>query len=77
MLPHPPYSPDLPLSDYYLFADLKKMPQGKKFGFNEEAIAETEVYFESKNKSFCKEGIELLEKRWNECIALEGDYVDE
>ena len=25
LLPHPPYSPDLAPSDYYLFADLKKI----------------------------------------------------
>ena len=24
-----------------------------------------------------KKGIELLEKRWNQCITWEGDYVDE
>ena len=53
------------------------MLQGKRFGFNEEAIAETEAYFETKNKSFYKKGFEMLEKRWNECITLGGDYVDE
>ena len=26
---------------------------------------------------FYKKGIEMLEKRWDECITLEGDYVDE
>lgn len=77
LLPHPPYSPDLASSDYYLFADLKRMLQGKRFGSNEEVIAETEAYFEAKDKSFYKKGIEMLEKRWNECITLEGDYVDE
>jgi len=45
--------------------------------FGEEVIAETEAYFEAKDKSFYKKGIELLEKRWNQCITLEGDYVDE
>ena len=34
LLPHPPYSPDLAPSDYYLFADLKKMLQGKRFYSN-------------------------------------------
>jgi len=77
LLPQPPYSPDLAPSDYWLFADLKRMLQGKRFGSNEEVIAETEVYFEAKDKSFYKKGIELLEKRWNQCITLEGDYVDE
>ena len=45
LLPHPPYSPDLAPSDYWLFADLKRMPQGKRFDSNEEVISETEAYF--------------------------------
>ena len=52
LLPHPPYSPDLAPSDYWFFADLNKMLQEKKFGCNEELIAETEAYFESKDESF-------------------------
>ena len=55
LLPYPPYSPDLAPSNYHLFADLKRMLQGKIFGFNEEVIAETEAYFESKDKSFYKQ----------------------
>ena len=47
-----------------------------KFGSNEEVIAETEAYFEAKDKSFYIKGIEMLEKRWNECITLKGEYVD-
>ena len=63
--------------DYWLFADLKRMLTGKRFGSNEKVISETEAYFEAKDKSFYKNGIELLEKYWNQCITLEGDYVDE
>ena len=77
LLLHPPYSPDLALSNYWLVADPKRMLQGKSFGSNEEVISETEVYFETKDKSFFKKGIELLEKHWNQCITLERDYVDE
>ena len=67
----PPYSPDLaPI-------DLKRMLHGKRFGSNEEVISETKVYFEAKDKSFYKKGIELLEKYLNQCITLERDYVDE
>ena len=77
LLPHPLYSPDPAPSDYWLFADLNKMLQGKRFGSNEKVIVETEAYFESKDESFYKNGIEKLEKRWNECIKLEGNYVDE
>ena len=71
------YSPDLAPSYNWLLADLKGMLQGKKFGSNEEVISETETYFEAKDKSFYKKSVELLEKCWNQCITLEGDYVDE
>ncbi|KAJ0169391.1 hypothetical protein K1T71_014978 [Dendrolimus kikuchii] len=70
LLPHPPYSPDLAPSDYYLFADLKKMLQRKRFYSNEEVIAETNAYFEANNKSFYKKGIQMLEKRWTDCMLL-------
>ena len=77
LLPHPPYSPDLASSDFYLFADLRKMLQGKRFISDDEVIAATEAYFEAKDKSFYKKGIESFEKRWNDCIAMKGDNVDE
>ena len=30
------------------------------------------AYFETKNKSFYKKGIEMLEKRWTDCVAFLG-----
>ena len=53
------------------------MLQGKIFGSNEEVIAEIEAYFESKDESFYRKGIEKIKKRSNKCITLEGNYVDE
>jgi transposase len=47
LLPHPPYSPDLAPSDFFLFADLKRMLAGKKFSTNEEVSAENEAFFEA------------------------------
>ena len=52
LLPHTPYSPNLAPSDFYPFADLKKMLQGKRFSSDDEVIAATEAYFEAKDKSF-------------------------
>ena len=52
------------------------MLQGKRFGSNEEVIDENETYLAAKDKLFFKKGIEMLEKRWNECITLKGDYVN-
>ena len=76
LLLHPPYSLDLAPSNYWLFADLKRMLQRKRFGSNEEVISETEAYLEAKDKLFYKKGIKLLEKHWNQCITLEGDSDD-
>ena len=76
MLPHPPYSPDLALSDFFLFSDFKKMLAGKKFSADEEAIAETEIYFEAKDKLYYKNGIEKLYDQYNRCIALEGNCIE-
>jgi histone-lysine N-methyltransferase SETMAR len=43
LVPHPPYSPDLAPSDYYLFPNTKKWLAGRRFYSNEEVIAETHI----------------------------------
>jgi hypothetical protein len=58
LLPYPPYSQGLAPSDFFMFADFKRMLAGKKFSTNEQVIPETEVYFEAKEKSYYKNGIE-------------------
>ncbi|GFS83769.1 histone-lysine N-methyltransferase SETMAR [Trichonephila clavipes] len=57
LLSHPPYSSDLAPRSHWLFTDLQGMIQGKKFGSNEEVIAEVKAYFESKKKSFHEKGL--------------------
>ena len=53
------------------------MLQGKRFGSNEEVIAETETYFECKDESFYQKDIEKLREHWNECITFERNYANE
>ena len=43
---------------------------------NGEVIGETEAYFDEKEKSYYKSGIEKLENRYTRCIALEGNDVE-
>lgn len=76
LLPHPPYSPDLAPSDFFLFPNLKKWLSGKRFRSNQEVQCETNTYFEGLGKSYYADGIKRLEYRWNKCIALQGDYVE-
>lgn len=77
LLPHPPYSPDLAPSDYYLFPNLKRWLQGKRFHTNEEVILETDAYFADFDKLYYSRGIKMLEDRWKKCILLQGDYVEQ
>lgn len=59
----PPYSPDLVPSDYWLFADLKKISKERNFARMKEIFAENNAHFEDKDKSFYTVDIEKLEKR--------------
>lgn len=76
LLEHPPYSPDLAPSDFYLFPRLKEHLRGKKFLNDNEVMAAVEAYLESREKDFFLNGIRGLEKRWNKCVDLFGDYVE-
>ena len=43
----------------------------------ERDLAPMKKCIEVKNKAFYKKDIEFLGKWWNQCITLEGDYVDD
>lgn len=76
ILPHPPYSPDLAPSDYYLFPKLKKELGGKRFQSKEDLETFVNGYFEDLPQTAYHEGIAALESRWTKCILLKGDYVE-
>ena len=65
ILPHPPYSPDLAPSDYFLFPNMKIWLGSKIFSSNEEIIAATNEYFEWFDKNYFLEGIKKLKYHYN------------
>jgi histone-lysine N-methyltransferase SETMAR len=75
-LEHPPYSPDLALSDFCFFPKLKLFLAGQRFSSNQGGIAAVEGYFADLTKNHYRDGIMALEHRWNKCISLKGDYVE-
>jgi histone-lysine N-methyltransferase SETMAR len=77
LLEHPPYSPDLAPSDFCLFPKLKLFLAGQSFSSNQEASAGVEGYFADLTKNHYRDGIMALEHRWNKCISLKGDYVED
>jgi len=76
LLEHPPYSPDLAPSDFYIFPKLKLFLADQRFSSNQEAIAAVEGYFADLTKNLYRNGIMALGHRWNKCISLKGDYVE-
>jgi histone-lysine N-methyltransferase SETMAR len=76
LLEHPPYSPYLAPSDFYLFPKLKFFLAGQRLSSNQEAIAAVEGYFADLTKNHYRDGVMALEHRWNKCISLNGDYVE-
>ena len=76
LLEHPPYSPDLAPSDFYLFPKLKLFLAGQRFSSDQEAIAAVEGYFAELTKNHYRDGIMALEHRRNKYIRLKGDYVE-
>ncbi|KOX68974.1 Histone-lysine N-methyltransferase SETMAR, partial [Melipona quadrifasciata] len=75
VLPHPPYSPDLAPSDYYLFLSLKNSFRGKSFKSIGEIKTHLDEYFTSKLKQFWKEGIMRLPERWKKVIEQNGSHI--
>jgi histone-lysine N-methyltransferase SETMAR len=59
-LNHPPYSPDLAPSDYFLFSKLKSDLHVKIFTSDEEVILAVLDCFKDKNSEFFFSGIQKL-----------------
>jgi len=74
LLPHPAHLSDLVPCDYFLFPNLKKWFEGKRFTIREQLIAETKTYFEGLDKSYYSDG--LKKNHWIKYIELKGDYVE-
>ena len=75
-LNHPPYSPDLAPSDYYLFRNLKSHLRGTRFRDDDELKATTEAWFEDQIDDFYFKGIDCLKEKWAKCIEVKGNYIE-
>jgi histone-lysine N-methyltransferase SETMAR len=76
LLPHPPYSPDLAPSDYYLFPRMKEYLRGNHFASNEDLKKEVERWLRQQDETFYTRGLEKLFDRYEKCIELGGAYIE-
>ncbi len=75
-LPHPPYSPDLAPSDYWLFSEMKKSIRGKKFENLQQMASSLSQWVSHTPESWFAKGIQKLPERWMKCIREGGRYVE-
>jgi len=78
LLPHPPYSPDLAPSDFYLFPLLKEHLRGRQYASDNDITQSVEDFLEVQDELFYhsflqllytrlivhQTGIQKLQKRW-------------
>ena len=76
LIDHPPYSPDLAPSDYFLFPNLKKHLAGKRYESDDDVISAVEDFFEGQEENFCAIGIRALQHRWKKCMDRRGGYAE-
>jgi len=76
VLPHPPYSPDLALCDFYLFPKLKLKLKGHHFGKIEniqQTVTDDLNTLTDNDFRYC---YDQWKKRWNRCVTSQGSYFE-
>jgi [histone H3]-lysine36 N-dimethyltransferase SETMAR len=76
ILPHPPYSPDLAPSDYYLFRSMAHFLRGRQFKDVEDVKIGVQAFIDSKPKGWFRQGLDELAKRWVQTIDHDGLYFE-
>jgi len=69
VVPHPPYSPDLALSDFHLFRPMKDGLRGQYFSSYDAVVRAVKQWATSDGADFYKRGMQALVRRWRKCIA--------
>jgi histone-lysine N-methyltransferase SETMAR len=76
LLEHPPYIPDLALSDFHLSGPLKATLVTDIFADDEEVEMEVRKWLRQQSKDFCAAGFDALVKRWDKFVNVGGAYVE-
>lgn len=76
ILPHPPYSPDIAPSDYYLFRSMQSALSEQRFPTFESIRIWVDLWIASKDQAFFTRGIRSLPERWAKVVASDGAYFE-
>lgn len=75
-IPHPPYSPDLEMCDFWLFAGLKRYLRGRSFRTEQELNAAVLEYFDTIPESGWRGAFDTWKSRMERCIEVGWDYFE-
>jgi histone-lysine N-methyltransferase SETMAR len=73
VVPHPPYSPDLARSNFFLFPKLKMKLKGRRFQRVEAIQAESQAVLNTLRENDFQECFKNWQRPWDRCQASEGD----
>lgn len=76
VLPHPPYSPDVAPSDYYLFRSMQHGLVDQHFTNFGEVKNWIDSWIADKPAEFFKKGIHELPEKWEKVVASDGQYFE-
>ena len=76
VLLHPPYSPDIAPSDYYLFRSMAHGLADQQFRSYEDIEKWVDSWIASKDEHFYRNDIRALRERWAEVVANNGQYFE-
>ena len=74
VLPHPPYSPDIVQSDYYLLRSITHGLAEQQFRSYEDIEKWLDSWIASKDEPFYCNGIRALPETWAKVVANDGQY---
>ena len=76
LLPHPPYTPDLAPSNFFLFPKHKEHPKGVRFNSIDEAKHAAKTWLRNQSAEFFKNIINGWKHRLGKCIDRDRSYVE-
>jgi transposase len=76
IVPHPPYSPDLAPSDFWLFVTLKIGLRGRRFAAVEDIKENAEARLRAIKKKIFHQCYNNWIDRWHKCVCADGKYIE-
>jgi len=76
VIPHPLYSPDLALCDFFLFPKMKLKLKGRQFDTIEEIQAKSQRVLDTLIEKDFQEAFQKWRRRWDRCLHVGGNYFE-